>query len=56
MCTLWVLRVEREHAEHEEHIKAENGGELPPVPAYEYLNKRGASFFFAEHDTVRHIE
>ena len=42
--TLWVRRVESEHAAHEEHIKAEHGGELPPVPEYDYLNKRGKPF------------
>ena len=42
MATLWVYRVESEHAEHEEHIKAEHGGHLPEVPEYEYLNIRGA--------------
>ncbi|EJD04207.1 mitochondrial cytochrome c oxidase subunit VIa [Fomitiporia mediterranea MF3/22] len=42
--TLWVQRVESEHAEHEEHIKAEHGGELPPVPEYDYLNKRAKPF------------
>ena len=47
MCTLWVYRVEKEHAEHTEHIKHENGGHLPEVPEYEYLNRRGASLSFA---------
>ncbi|OCB86170.1 mitochondrial cytochrome c oxidase subunit VIa [Sanghuangporus baumii] len=42
--TLWVYRVESEHAEHEAHIRAEHGGELPPVPAYDYLNKRAKPF------------
>ena len=42
MASLWVYRVESEHAEHEEHIKAEHGGHLPEVPEDEYLNIRGA--------------
>ncbi|KAL5534482.1 hypothetical protein ACEPAG_944 [Sanghuangporus baumii] len=41
---LWVYRAESEHAEHEAHIKAEHGGELPPVPTYDYLNKRAKPF------------
>ena len=44
MCTLWTYRVEKEHHEHIEHIKHEHGGELPPVPEYDYLNKRGAYY------------
>ncbi|THH04157.1 hypothetical protein EW145_g5732 [Phellinidium pouzarii] len=40
LAVLWVRRVETEHAEHTEHIKAEHGGELPPTPEYDYLNKR----------------
>ncbi|KAJ3550951.1 hypothetical protein NM688_g4967 [Phlebia brevispora] len=44
VCTLWVVRVEKEHAEHEEHIKAEHGGELPAIPDYEYLNRRAKPF------------
>ncbi|KAH9982578.1 COX6A, subunit VIa of cytochrome c oxidase [Lactifluus volemus] len=38
--TIWVRNVEAEHAEHQEHIKEENGGHLPEVPGYDYLNKR----------------
>ena len=44
LTILWVRRVEGEHAEHEAHIKAEHGGELPPIPDYEYLNRRGKPF------------
>ncbi len=40
----WVRNVEAEHAEHEEHIKKENGGHLPEVPAYDYLNTRRKAF------------
>ncbi|THH18486.1 hypothetical protein EW146_g2491 [Bondarzewia mesenterica] len=40
----WVRNVEAEHAEHEEHVKAEHGGELPELPAYEYLNRRTKPF------------
>ncbi|KAI0067806.1 hypothetical protein BV25DRAFT_1819243 [Artomyces pyxidatus] len=40
----WVRNVEAEHAEHEEHVKEENGGHLPEVPAYDYLNKRVKPF------------
>ena len=40
----WVRNVEAEHAEHQEHIKEENGGQLPEVPAYEYMNKRLKAF------------
>lgn len=41
---LWVRRVENEHAEHEAHIKAEHGGELPAIPDYDYLNRRNKPF------------
>jgi cytochrome c oxidase subunit 6a len=36
----WVRNVEAEHAEHQEHLRKENGGHLPEVPAHDYLNKR----------------
>ncbi|KAN0134832.1 Cytochrome c oxidase subunit VIa domain containing protein [Lactarius tabidus] len=36
----WVRNVEAEHAEHQEHLKKENGGHLPEIPTYDYLNKR----------------
>ncbi|KAH8120459.1 mitochondrial cytochrome c oxidase subunit VIa [Phellopilus nigrolimitatus] len=44
LALLWVRRVENEHAEHQAHIKAEHGGEVPPVPEYHYLNKRAKPF------------
>ncbi|PCH33861.1 mitochondrial cytochrome c oxidase subunit VIa [Wolfiporia cocos MD-104 SS10] len=40
VTALWVRNLENEHEEHIEHVKAEHGGELPEVPAYEYLNRR----------------
>ena len=40
----WVNNVEAEHAAHIEHEKHENGGELPAIPAYEYMNKRQKPF------------
>ena len=40
----WVRNVEAEHAEHQEHLKKENDGHLPEVPAYEYMNKRLKAF------------
>jgi len=40
----WVLKVEGEHAAHQEHVKHENGGELPETPAYSYLNMRRKPF------------
>ncbi|KAH9081980.1 COX6A, subunit VIa of cytochrome c oxidase [Lactarius deliciosus] len=36
----WVRNVEAEHAEHQEHLKKENGGHLPEAPGYDYLNRR----------------
>ncbi|KAF9819929.1 hypothetical protein IEO21_01790 [Rhodonia placenta] len=42
VTALWVHKVETEHAEHQEHIRAEHGGELPETPNYEYLNKRSS--------------
>ncbi|KAJ3574096.1 hypothetical protein NP233_g1991 [Leucocoprinus birnbaumii] len=44
VCCAWVYNVETEHAAHVEHIKHENGGELPETPAYDYLNRRGKPF------------
>ena len=35
-----MRNVEAEHAEHQEHLKKENGGHLPEVPAHDYLNRR----------------
>ncbi|KJA26082.1 hypothetical protein HYPSUDRAFT_199308 [Hypholoma sublateritium FD-334 SS-4] len=44
VCTAWVYNAEVEHAAHTEHIKHENGGELPETPAYDYLNRRAKPF------------
>ena len=44
LTTLWVRNVENEHAAHEHHIREENGGELPPTPEYDYLNRRVRPF------------
>ncbi|KDR84878.1 hypothetical protein GALMADRAFT_149419 [Galerina marginata CBS 339.88] len=56
VCVAWVYNAEVEHAAHVEHIKEENGGELPETPAFDYLNRRskpypwGAnSLFFNPH-------
>ena len=40
VTALWVRNVEKEHAEHEAHLRHENDGKLPEPPAYEYLNVR----------------
>ncbi|OJA16121.1 hypothetical protein AZE42_00109 [Rhizopogon vesiculosus] len=36
----WVRNVEAEHAEHVDHLRAENDGHVPEVPQYEYMNRR----------------
>lgn len=43
-CYFWVEKVEAEHAEHQEHLKAENDGHLPMPPNYDYLNVRAKPF------------
>lgn len=43
-CYFWVQKVETEHAQHEEHLKAENDGHIPFPPNYEYLNMRAKPF------------
>ena len=43
-CYFWVQKVETEHAEHQEHLKAENDGHLPFPPSYDYLNVRAKPF------------
>jgi len=43
-CTAWVYNVESEHAAHLEHIKEENGGELPETPEFDFLNRRMKPF------------
>ncbi|KAJ9096559.1 hypothetical protein QFC20_006417 [Naganishia adeliensis] len=37
---LWVKQVEDEHHHHLQHLKEENGGELPERPVYPYMNIR----------------
>ncbi|KAF9496099.1 X15341 cytochrome C oxidase subunit [Pleurotus eryngii] len=44
VCVAWVYNAEAEHAAHEEHLKAENSGHLPEVPAFEYMNRRVKPF------------
>ncbi|GJJ08769.1 hypothetical protein Clacol_002988 [Clathrus columnatus] len=44
VCIAWVRNVEAEHASHIHHIKEENGGVLPEVPEYDYMNKREKPF------------
>ncbi|KAH9837037.1 mitochondrial cytochrome c oxidase subunit VIa [Rhodofomes roseus] len=63
VTSIWVYKVETEHMEHFEHLKAENGGKLPPVPNYEYINMRKSgpfpwgnnSLFFNPH-TQKNME
>ncbi|KAF8898848.1 cytochrome c oxidase, subunit VIa [Infundibulicybe gibba] len=43
-CVAWVYNAEVEHAAHINHLKAENDGHLPEIPAYEYMNRRGKPF------------
>ncbi|WOO83698.1 Cytochrome c oxidase subunit 6A, mitochondrial [Vanrija pseudolonga] len=38
--SFWAYKLEADHHHHLEHLKEENGGELPHPPAYEYLNIR----------------
>ncbi|ETW87379.1 hypothetical protein HETIRDRAFT_145456, partial [Heterobasidion irregulare TC 32-1] len=40
----WVRNAEEEHEKHLAHARHENGGELPEVPAYDYLNRRVKPF------------
>ncbi|KAH7104563.1 mitochondrial cytochrome c oxidase subunit VIa [Auriculariales sp. MPI-PUGE-AT-0066] len=40
----YVRNLEAEHAAHLEHLKEENGGELPAKPDYPYLNIRRKPF------------
>ncbi|CAH7676468.1 cytochrome c oxidase, subunit VIa, partial [Phakopsora pachyrhizi] len=39
----------KEHEKHLEHIKEENGGELPERIHYDYLNRRVKSFPWGNH-------
>ncbi|KAJ9100489.1 hypothetical protein QFC21_003528 [Naganishia friedmannii] len=41
---LWVKQVEDEHHHHLQHLKEENGGELPERPVYPYMNIRNKPF------------
>jgi len=44
VCVAWVYNAEAEHAAHIEHIKEENGGELPENPAYDFINRRSKPY------------
>ncbi|KAF4623011.1 hypothetical protein D9613_001707 [Agrocybe pediades] len=44
VCVAWVYNAEAEHAAHIEHIKHENGGELPETPLYDHMNRRSKPF------------
>jgi len=43
ILALYVKRIEDEHHEHVEHLKAESGGELPE-PEFAWLGKRAKPF------------
>lgn len=56
VCVAWVYNAEVEHAAHLQHLRDENGGELPEVPAFDYMNRRNKpypwgvnSLFFNPH-------
>jgi Cytochrome c oxidase subunit VIa len=62
VCVAWVYNAEVEHKAHLDHIKAENGGVLPELPGYDYLNKRAKPFpwgmnslFFNPHVVIEHF-
>ncbi|KAF8078701.1 COX6A, subunit VIa of cytochrome c oxidase [Lyophyllum atratum] len=40
VCTAWVYNAEVEHHHHLDHLRAENDGNLPEVPGFEYMNRR----------------
>ncbi|KAL1406186.1 Cytochrome c oxidase subunit 6A [Vanrija albida] len=42
--SFWAYKLEADHHHHLEHLKHENGGQLPHPPAYEYLNIRTKPF------------
>ncbi|XP_006454700.1 COX6A subunit VIa of cytochrome c oxidase [Agaricus bisporus var. bisporus H97] len=44
VCTIWVYNAESEHMAHLEHMRQENGGELPQPPEYDFLNRRNRPF------------
>ncbi|TDL28698.1 mitochondrial cytochrome c oxidase subunit VIa [Rickenella mellea] len=62
LVTVWVRNVEEKHAEHEAHLKEENGGHLPQPPDYPYMNKRikpfpwGMNVLFFNSETNKNME
>ncbi|KAG6853584.1 hypothetical protein C0991_003108 [Blastosporella zonata] len=44
VCVAWVYNAEVEHKHHLDHLRAENDGKLPEVPAFEYMNRRGKPY------------
>ncbi|KAG5342164.1 hypothetical protein C0989_005345 [Termitomyces sp. Mn162] len=44
VCVAWVYNSEIEHKHHLDHLRAENDGRLPEIPAYEYMNRRGKPY------------
>ncbi|KAG6862387.1 hypothetical protein C0995_011827 [Termitomyces sp. Mi166 len=44
VCVAWVYNSEVEHKQHLDHLRAENDGKLPEIPAYEYLNRRSKPY------------
>ncbi|GLB36073.1 putative cytochrome c oxidase [Lyophyllum shimeji] len=44
VCAAWVYNAEAEHKQHLDHLRSQNEGNLPEVPAFEYLNKRTKPF------------
>ncbi|KAG6851191.1 hypothetical protein H0H93_015201 [Arthromyces matolae] len=44
VCVAWVYNSEMEHKHHLDHLRAENDGKLPEVPAFEYMNRRSKPF------------
>ncbi|TFK41268.1 cytochrome c oxidase, subunit VIa [Crucibulum laeve] len=44
VCVAWVYNAEAEHAAHLEHLRHENGGELPEIPGFDYMNRRAKPF------------
>jgi cytochrome c oxidase subunit 6a len=44
VCVAWTYNAETEHKAHLDHLRHENDGHLPEVPAYEYMNRRGKPF------------
>ncbi|KAG8718227.1 Cytochrome c oxidase subunit 6A, mitochondrial [Ceratobasidium sp. 394] len=52
----WVKKAEDAHYEHAEHVKHENGGVRPEIPAYPYLNKRNKPFPWGMNSLFRNSE